>query len=999
MKKGILIFLGIIVFLIAALALIPFLFKDQIKAKIDAELAKSINAEIIYDTDKLSLSVFRNFPNITIGINDFTMLGKQEEFKGDTLFAAKEMLFAADIMSVIKGDKIKLKKIYLNQPVIATYIAKNGKMSWDIAIASPEDTLQKEPSEPSEFNIAIEGWEIENGLIIYDDQTLPMYAELRKVNHKGKGDLTKDIFDMQTSTLISQTTIVFDGVKYLDKHEFEANVNMNMDLANSVYKFLENKFRINNFTMGIDGSLAMKDDNIIYDITYDAKETEFKNLISLIPAIFTNDYDKLKTEGSIAFNGHIKGTQSATTLPGFALNLKINKGMLQYPELPSAISNVNADILVDNKDGIIDNTVLNVKNFHMEMGKNPVDAKVLVEGLRPYKIDADIAAKVNLEDVTKFYPIDGTTLKGLFALQVKAKGLYSDSLHLMPVVDAKVGITNGYVKTKDFPSALENINLSANAQSSGDMKTSKATLENFSMLLDGEPFQAKAFVENFDNIAYDVSLKGIIDLTKMTKIYPLEDMTVSGRIGADISTKGVMSDIDAGRYDKTSTSGTMDVKNLKYISKDFPQGMTLTDASFALTPDKMTINNMTGYLGKSDIDITGYVSNYMGYAFGHGDTVIRGKMTFKSKKFDVNEWMTEEEETVQAANTAPDTAVFEVPKDVDFLLASDIKEVLYDNMNLTNVKGNVIMKDGIAKLDNLIFDLVGGNFVTNGTYNTQNISQPKFDFDLKISQMQIKEAFKTFNTVQTFAPVAENMEGTVNAKLTLKSDLDKTMSPVYSTMFGAGVLQIPQAQIAGNNVLQGISKLTGTKGLDPMGINNVNVKFKIEDGRLKVEPFDLNAAGIKMNIGGSTILDGGLDYLVKMDVPAGAVGEAVNSAIGQFTGNKNTSQNIKFDLKVGGTAKDPKITLASSSVKEQATEQVKSAVENKIKEELNNNAEIQKAKEEAERLQREAEERFKAEQEKLKKEAEEKAKKEAEERLKKEAEKNLKDKIKVPGLK
>jgi hypothetical protein len=997
MKKGILIFLGIIAFLFILLLTIPFLFKDQIKAKVDEQIAKSVNATVVFDADKLGLSLIRNFPNVTISIDDFGIIGKQEEFKGDTLFFAKNFKVVADIMSVISGDQIKVKSIYLNKPIVATYVTKDGKMSWDIAIATPEDTTaEKAPEEPSKFSVALDKWEIEDGLIIYEDKSLPMYAELRGFSHTGKGDITQDIYDVETYTKSKETVVIFDNVAYLNKHQVEANLNLNINMPKSEYKFLENNIKINNFDFGFDGLIAMPGDDIIYDLTYEAKETDFKDLISLVPAIYTKDYNDLKAEGKVAFNGIVKGKQTATTLPGFTFNLNIDNGSMKYPSLPSAISNIVTDLSVVNNDGIIDNTVINLKKFHMDMDKNPVDARALVEGLNPYKIDANLLAKVKLDDVTKFYPIEGTTLKGLFGADVKVKGTYSDSLKLMPVVDAKMFLQNGYVKTKDFPAALEQMSFNAAVQSSGDMPTSKASLENFKMVMDGEPFEMKASVLNFDNPAYDVNLKGIIDLTKMTKIYPLEDMTVAGRIITDIATKGVLSDVEAGRYDKTSTSGTMKVSNLKYSSKDFPQGMALSSASFTLSPDKMTIDNMDGYLGKSDISVKGFFSNYMGYMFGKQDTVLRGNMSFNSKKFDVNEWMTDEEATTPQAQAEPvDSGLVEIPKNIDFFLASQIGEVLYDNMSLKDLKGNIIMKDGIARLENLVFNSLGGSFLlAKGEYNTKDVEKPSFDFDMKITEIQIKEAFKTFNTVQTFAPMAKNMEGVVSLSLKTNGQMDKYMNPLYPTMSGAGTLAIPNATIKDNPVLATMSKLTMVKELNPLGVKNVIANFKIEGGKLKVEPFDVNAGNFKMNIGGASGFDGGLDYIVKMDVPAGALGSAVNSALGKITGQPASgSENIKLDLKIGGTNSDPKVGIAGSSVQEQGKEQAKTAVENKVKEEIKNNAQIQEAQKQVEDAKKAAEEKVKAEQERIKKEAEEKQKAE-QERLKKEAEKGVKDQLK-----
>jgi hypothetical protein len=985
MKKGLLIFLAVIVFIVAALAILPIFFKDEIQAKIKDEIAKNVDAKVNFED--LDLSLFSNFPKLTISIDKLSMLGTKEGFKGDTLFSADNFNVAVDVMSVISGDKIKVNGIYLDKPYILTKFTKDGKMSWDVTKPST-DTATAAPSEPSNFTIAIDEWKIEDGTIIYDDQSMPMYTELRHVTHKGSGEMAGDVFTMDTKTTTPEFYVSYDNVTYLNKHKLDAEAKLSMDLAKSEYRFMENKFKINDFLMHFEGLIAMPTDDIVMDLKFRADETEFKNLISLIPAIYTKDYENIKTDGKIGFDGWYKGTMTATQMPGFGVNLVVKDAMMQYPNL-TPVTNIGVDVNVVCQDGNVDNTIIDLKKFDMDMGKNPVRATALVKGLGPADIDANVKATLNLADVNKIYPIEGTTLAGIFNLDLTAKGTYDDAKKQMPMVNAKMKMTDGYVKSADVPFPLEKLNFNAVANSNGDMATSNFLLEGFRMMLDGEPIEMRAYVENFENINFDVNLKGLVDLAKLTKVYPMEGMTLAGRINADISSKGAMADVDAGRYDKINTSGTMGVKDFSYVSTDMPQGMKLSSANFSLTPEKMSILNMDGYVGKSDISIKGYFSNYMGYMFGgkdSRDTVIHGNMSLASKKFDTDEWMSDEETPAadSAAAEEPMT-VFEVPKDIDFLFASTLKTVLYDGMTMTDMIGNISMKDGILRMDHLGFNTLGGAIVMNGGYNTQNIKDPKFDFDMKVTDVNLAQAASTFEMIKKYAPIAGNMDGKFSMNLDkISGSLGQDMMPVYKTVNGAGLASIASAVIKDNKVLSGVGSLTKMQNVNPMKIQDVKIKFKLVDGSMVVEPFDVKAGDMKMNVSGKQSLEGALDYLLKMDVPAGALGTAANNALASLTGSTPSgSQNIKMDFKVTGTHDKPKVGLAGSSTGS-AKDAAKDAVADKV------NAEVDKAKAEAEAKARaeadkakaEAEAKIKAEQERIKKEAEAKAKSEAEKKAK-----------------
>jgi hypothetical protein len=354
------------------------------------------------------------------------------------------------------------------------------------------------------------------------------------------------------------------------------------------------------------------------------------------------------------------------------------------------------------------------------------------------------------------------------------------------------------------------------------------------------------------------------------------------------------------------------------------------------------------------------------------------------------------EETAPAPAPAEEEplTVFEVPRDIDFFFASDMNKVLYDSMTMENMKGNIIMKDGILKMDKLGFNTFGGSVLTNGSYNTQNMKDPKFSFDMDVKDMQLKQAYNGFSMMKQYGQIAKDMDGKFSTLMVVGGSLGQDMMPVYKTVNGNGKIVVKEAVIKDNKMLVGISKVSKAGNLNPMKIQDVLVKFKIVDGNLVVEPFDVKAGDTKMNVSGKQSIEGKLDYLVKMDVPAGSLGSTVNNTVGGLTGNANNSKNLKFDVKIGGTASDPKFGLAGGSMQDQVKDEVKDQVADKlddVKQQTQEQIDAEKA-----RLQAELDAKKKEEEARLKKEAEDKAKAE-QDRLKKEAEDKLKNKLKGFG--
>jgi hypothetical protein len=969
MKK---VFIGLGIFfvlLIAAVFVLPIVFKDKIKAAIDAEIAKNVNANVYFSADKFGVSLFPHFPNLTASLNDFGVVGK-DDFLGDTLVSVKAFQLTVNLSDLISG-KIRIKSVDLESPRIQVIALKNGKANWDIYKA---DTTKKTTAEkPSDVSFGVDSWSLKNGYLSYDDRALNFYTRLENLNHTGKGDFAKNIFDMATRTQADKLTLRYGGVEYLTGKKADVDMTLGMDLTNAKYTFKENTAKLNDFAMGFDGYIAMPDTNIDMNMTFKTKETAFKTLLSLVPGVYTQSFKDLKADGNFAFDGYVKGIYNGKSMPGFGMNLLVNNGSFQYASLPVPVTNINVDMKVDNPTGVMENLLVDIKKFNLDMGKNPVKGKVLVKGLAKPNIDADITAKVNLAEMMQIYPMEGLTLRGLLDTHIKAQGVYDTLTQRIPAIDADFTLTNGYVKSKDFPAPLEQMFVKADVlNGSGRIADTKIHVADFRMLLENEPLEASAYIENLNDYTYDVKVKGTMDLTKITKIYPLKDMTLAGRVKADIATKGRMSDVTAKRYDKLPTSGTASISGFSFVSKDLPQGVKITEAAMEFSPKAVNLSKYEGFLGKSDVSMKGSLSDYIGFILGKG--TVKGNLSFNSKRFNVNEWMTK--------NAAPDTTsapmqVVAIPKNIDFNLSSSIGEIIYGNMDMKDVIGTVLVKNGVVTLDKLAFNMLGGGFVTSGSYDTQDLKHPKFGFDLGITNVSVQQAVTTFNTIKQMMPLAQSINGNFNTNFRIGGELSQTMMPVLSTLTGGGLVSLMEAVVKDAPVLNSLSSFTKLDDIKNFQLKDLIVNAKIENGRVNYKPFDVKAGNYKMNVSGGNGLDGSLDFKLKLDVPPNQVTNLAANALTQLTGKNLANQNVQLDLGVGGSYNKPTFKLLGSSTSQAAKEAITAKLDEekeklRLKAETEAKARLDQAKVAADKARADAEARIKAETDKIQAEADKK---------------------------
>ncbi len=907
---------GLFVVIIAAALIIPVVFKDDIKKAIDDQLATAVNADVVFDIEKFNLTLFKNFPNITVQMGDLGVVNR-EPFAGDILFAVEDFEVEVNLKDILFGDQLRVKGITMVRPVINVKVLADGRANYDIAVPSTDTVTTTEES--SDFSFGIDHWEIINGDVTYDDKSLPFLLSLKGLNHSGSGDFTQDVFDLTTHTTADSLTTEYDGVAYLSNKKVEMDMVISISEEYSKYTFKENSVKLNDFAMGFDGSFKMNEKDYGMDISFKSPDNSFKSLLSLVPGIYTQGFSNIETKGDLAFNGFVKGTYSDTQMPAFNVALKVTDAMFKYPDLPTAINNINMDLLIDNKDGIIDNTIIDLKKLHLDFGNNPVDAHALITKMYPTQLDANISAKLNLAELSQMFPLEGLDMKGNYALNLTAKGVYDSLKKTIPSIDATMSLANGYVKSSEFPLPLHDLAFTSTIKNtSGKMAETFITVKDLGVELDNEKFTAELLLENLDDYTWDLKAKGGIDIEKMTKIFPVDGMTLTGKVNADLQTKGRYSDVEAERYDKLPTSGTASLKDFTYKASDLPYAVRISQASMVFDPKKIDLQKMDGTIGKSDFHVNGSVFNYLGYALGKNET-IKGAVNFNSTMFDLNEFMTDTEEI-----TAEDTttySVIPVPKDIDFLLKSSIKTVKMMDLTMTNASGDVIVKDGVANLNGLKFNMLGGSFSVSGTYNTKDLAHPKYDFGLKIENASIKETAHASSIVQSYAPIAGLMSGNYSTDFKLSGELLQNMMPNLGTVNAGGLIKIAQAALKDSKLVSGITSLTKLDNTDQVTLKDVLLNAAIKDGKLSVKPFDVKFGEYVTNIAGSTSLDGSLDYKLKMDVPAGKLGAEYNSFIAKYSGTKNDpNAKIPVSIGLGGNYKNPSTKLLMDDQKQQAQE-------------------------------------------------------------------------------
>jgi hypothetical protein len=393
---GIAVAIGVVVILLAVL---PYLFRDKIAARVHAEIAKSVNADVQWSG--VGVGLFRNFPNLTFRLNDLMVIN-QKPFEGDTLVAVRQFRVVLDLASVIRnvtsGAPIVVREVIVDRPVARLSVLQDGTANWDIMKEQPAE----QPDTSKALAVSLRHLGVSDADITFDNLQSDIAAALAGLNVELDGDFTQDRFDLGTRVEADDVTVRFAGMTYLDRVAVGLDTDVGADMQAKRFTFDDDRVRLNDLTLAFGGSVALGDTNTALDLTFSTPSTDFGEILSLVPAVYSKDFENVQASGTMSVSGKVKGDYGPKAFPALAVNAKVENGTFRYPDLPLPARDIALDLAVNNPGGNVDNTVVKLDRFHVVIGKRPVDARlVLSTPVSDPEVQLTAKGAVDLADVSR----------------------------------------------------------------------------------------------------------------------------------------------------------------------------------------------------------------------------------------------------------------------------------------------------------------------------------------------------------------------------------------------------------------------------------------------------------------------------------------------------------------------------------------------------------------------------------------------------------------------
>lgn len=811
MKKVVISLAVFMVTCLVGLALAPFIFRDAIITHTLTTLNRKLEVDVSFQ--QMNISLFREFPRASLSLDGLLLRGKGP-FEGDTLLSVARVSTTVGIFDLFTPRHLTLLDLQLRGADLRLKVNGDNLPNWQI-MADSSAHSENTGSESDFFTLQLDRIEVEQGRVLYSDDTLPIELLADQLSLSIRGDLTAESSTLDLLGVSEQFSLSYDGTGFLSRIRLGVDTRLTIDFNNYQFDLSDASLLVNRLPLGLTGSFSMPADSMLFDFHFSSGNSTLSEILALIPPDYESYLEGIDATGEAEVKGSLQGYYLVNDYPAFDLQLKVTEGWVQYRDMPADIRQIAANVLLSKPQGSMNDSRLAISEATCVIRNNPVMLKLALSNwLEDLKFDTEVSGKIDFNDLRDALPFVSEELAGAMTFDITARGNYSE---------------------------VENRN-----------------------------------------------------------------------------------------YNRIYTSGNAGLSNFRFTSRELTMPVYIPEGKLLFTPAAIQLQQLQMEIGESQMNLTGRITDYYEWLLSDGD--LNGSVTLTGNRLNLDELMQlyiAKEKTTLPDSIASVQAPFQVPENWNMRINAAVRQAVYDQMAITNIRGAVVLTSGTMALEGLTMELLDGNLALSGSYRNSPDLQPLVDLKLDISRFDLPTSFQSLGLVRHYLPVAAHSRGRFGTSLVFKAQLGLDRKLIMSSLNGNGRFTTQEVQILDSPVFNQIKAVLSEERLRNVTIDDFTALFTIEAGNLLLPPFETRIAGQQALFTGSlntrNILQMQAAFLVSRD----ALSPNIERMIGLLPGQRNI-QMFPVGFTMNGPVNNPEVKV---DLKE-ATDMVKNEVKNATREEL-----------------------------------------------------------------
>lgn len=390
-----------------------------------------LNADV--NIGSVDVTFFSTFPRIHLVIKNGEIISRAFHTlpsdtvisKRDTLVRFEELSIGLNFSKYWTENKIRIGRLYLEKPTIRVVTDALGRRNWDIM--KEDSTSVNVDTTEIDYNdyLKLRHIKINEGKFAFIDVPNKKSFRTDSLCANIDGELTLGDFDADITLANRKTNLKVDGVRML--HRIPITMDGHVSCTDKKTYTLTN-FRtiLGSLDMIANGDLTLVNDSadvpsVDFNLDYALTSPKVQTLFDLIPQDVISIPINIE-DGSVKFEGTIRGIYNDHNYPIFHTNLHIDGVKAQYEGMTEKVEDLSAIIHMSIDDTSIDSSYVDMDILHFLGGKSELTAQAHIKQMfADPTVTARIDGHIDLESLCNIFPIQGLDMRGELDAKLGAK--------------------------------------------------------------------------------------------------------------------------------------------------------------------------------------------------------------------------------------------------------------------------------------------------------------------------------------------------------------------------------------------------------------------------------------------------------------------------------------------------------------------------------------------------------------------------------------------------
>lgn len=417
MRKGFKIFLITLLVLVSILGtLFIYVYQniDQLKKYAITEVNAMLKAEL--KAESIDVTVFKTFPKVSLALNQVSIADPLRS--GKFLLKAQHVFLGFDVYDIL-NERYRIQLLEADSGELHLYTNKRGSNNYDLLKESSDKKSKKKP-----FEFQLNKLSLNRMLLSYEDFSASTFVQSHITSSSFSGSFTEKKFEMAI-VLNGQCKELTQGTtKLLRNKKIDINSIMAVDLDKNTFKLVKGEFGVNQLKLQVSGSVRTEKKQTQYDIQFKAGKTSIQDLLSTLPVQLPASFLAYQSNGSVYFDGAIKGISSDTQVPSMNIGFGIENGSLLEPESKMKIEGIKLKGSFSNGAGkTMSTSVIDIPEMSANLAGSNVNGRLNLSNLEAPVLQMNVTGDGSLQNLHAFFKFeDVKEIKGDLKFTLSVKG-------------------------------------------------------------------------------------------------------------------------------------------------------------------------------------------------------------------------------------------------------------------------------------------------------------------------------------------------------------------------------------------------------------------------------------------------------------------------------------------------------------------------------------------------------------------------------------------------